>query len=400
MFTQLRIAAGRRPMTDSEARISAVVGLVLSLLFLAAILDEFTPQKLSIIFYILFWVPMLILHELGHAAMASRLGWRVREIVIGFGRTLWSFRYGETHIKIKMAPIEGYVLPAPVDPGNVRMKSMLIYAAGPGAELVLLAFLIAIFGWDTVFNDSDQLSLIALKTLAIVIIVGAGFNLLPFRTEGAVSDGLGILSSPFLADEMIEMRLLTFEMREIRSLLNNGRAGEAVDQVRSLRRKFPTNAWLEPMLATALAADGKTDEARQYVRDKLAQGGLPDEVRRTWLAIQAEIELESSEPDYLVLDLALQKALRLTPDAPDLLAIRGASWVLRGRYEDGGNQLEQAWRKNDGSADDPMMLAYLTIAARKLGELDAAAHFFEAFEQTNRSVALKQRVDALSLKMS
>ena len=141
---------------------------------------------------------------------------------------------------------------------------------------------------------------------------------------------------------------------------------------------------------------GRTDEARQFVRDKLAPGGLPDEVRRTWLAIQAEIELESSEPDYLVLDLALQNALRLTPDAPDLLAMRGASWVMRGRYEDGGNQLELAWRKNDGSADDPMMLAYLTIAARRLGELDAAAHFFEAFEQTNRSFALKQRVEAMT----
>ncbi len=399
MFTQLRIAAGRRPMTVGEARISAVVGLVLSLLFLAAILEEFTPQKLSIVFYILFWVPMLILHELGHAVMARVLGWRVREIVIGFGRTLWELRYGETLIKIKMAPIEGYVLPAPVDPGNVRLKSMLIYAAGPGAELVLLAFLIAIFGWDTVFNDADQLSLIALKTLAIVIIVGAGFNLLPFRSEGAVSDGLGILSSPFLADEMIEMRLLTFEMREIQSLLNSGRAGEAVTRIRLLQQQFPTNAWLALMLATALAGDGKTDEARQYVRDKLAPGGLPDDVRRTWLAIQAEIELESDEADYLVLDLALQNALRVTPDAPDLLAIRGASWVMRGRYEDGGNLLEIAWRKNDGSADDPMMLAYLAIAARKLGEAGAAAHFREAFEQTNRSLALKQRVDAMTREL-
>jgi hypothetical protein len=396
MFTQLRIAAGRRPMTDSEARISAVVGLVLTLLFLAAILEEFTPQKLSVVFYILFWVPMLILHELGHAVAARMLGWRVREIVIGFGRTLWQFRYGETLVKIKMAPIEGYVLPAPVEAGDARLKSMLIYAAGPGAELLLLAFLIAVLGWDTVFNDSDQVPLIALKTLAIVIIVGAGFNLLPFRTEGAVSDGLGILSSPFLPDEAIEMRLLTFEMREIQSMLDRGRAGEAVELIRSLRRQFPANSWLELMLATALAGDGKTDEARAYAREKLAAGDLPREVRRAWLAVQAEIELECDEPDFLVLDLALQKALGLTPEAPDLLAIRGASWVMRGRYEDGGNQLEIAWRKNDGSADDPMMLAWLTIAAHRLGDTDAAAHFRDAFEQTNRSVALKRRVESMT----
>jgi len=396
MFTQLRIAAGRRPMTDGEARISAVVGMVLTLLFLAAVLDEFTPQKLSIVFYILFWVPMLVLHELGHALAARLLGWRVREIVIGFGRTLWQFSYGETLVKIKMAPIEGYVLPAPTEPGNARLKSMLIYAAGPGAELLLLAFLVAVLGRDTVFNDSDQVSLIALKTLAVVIVVGAGFNLLPFRTEGAVSDGLGILSSPFLPDEVIEMRLLTFEMREIQALLDKGRAAAAVDRIRTLREKFPTNSWLALMLATALAADGKADEARSYVRDNLANGGLTDELRRAWLAVQAEIELESSEPDFLVLDLALQKALKLTPEAPDLLAIRGASWILRGRYEDGGNQLELAWRRNDGSADDPMMLAYLAIAAHKLGEPGAASHFRDAFEQTNRSVALSRIVASMT----
>ena len=396
MFTQLRIAAGRRPMTDGEAKVSAIVGLLLTLLFLAAILEEYTPQKLSIVFYILFWVPMLIVHELGHALAAHMLGWQVREIVIGFGRTLWHFQYGGTRIKIKLAPIEGYVLPAPVDPGNVRLKSALIYAAGPGAELLVLALMIVIFGWDTVFNDSSDLSLIALKTLAIVILVGAGFNLLPFRTEGAVSDGLGILTSPFLPDEAIEMRLLTVDIREIDELMNRGQAGDAVERIQALLGQYPTNTWLELMLAAAMSAAGRTDEARSYVREKLARDDLVDVVKRAWHGVQAEIELNSDEPDFLVLDLALQKALKITPEAPDLLAIRGASWILRGRFEDGGNQLEIAWRKNEGSANDPMMLAWLTIAAHRVGDLEAAAHFREAFEQTNRSLALKKRVEAMT----
>lgn len=395
MFTELRIAAGRRPLTDSEARISAIVGLVLTLMFLGAILDGYTPQKLSIVFFILFWVPMLVVHELGHAVAARLLGWRVREIVIGFGRTLWRWQYGETRIRVKLAPIEGYVLPAPSGRRHARAKSMLIYAAGPGAELAVLALLILAFGWDTVFNESDRVSMVALKTLAIVILVGAGFNLLPFRTEGAVSDGLGILSSPFLRDEAIEMRLLTFEMREIDKLLDKGRTGDAVELIRKLRKSFPANHWLDLALTTALAASGKVDDARQRARNKLAQGDLPDEVRRAWLKTQAEIELDCGEPDFLVLDLALQEALKLTPAAPDLLAIRGASWILRGRAEDGGNLLEQAWRRNDGSADDTMMLAFLTIAAHRVGARDSAAHFRAAFEQTNRSAALKQRVEAL-----
>jgi hypothetical protein len=396
VFTELKIAAGRRPMTDGEARTSAIVGTIITILFLAAVFEEYTPQKLSIIFFVVLWVPMLILHELGHAIVARMVGWRVKEIVIGFGRTLWKWKIGETILKIKLAPIEGYVLPAPVDTSNVRLKSMAIYAAGPGIELLLLVLLLILFGWDTVFNNSDAVSLIALKTLAVVILVGAGFNLLPFKTEGAVSDGLGILSSPFMTNEAIEMRLLTFDMREVQKMLDHDRADLAVEKVRALQERFPHNQWLALTYVGTLAAADQTEAARELARDNLAEKDMPDGVQREWFKIQAAIELGSDEPDYLTLDLALQKASKLTPNAPDLLAIKGASFVMRGRNEDGGNMLELAWRKNDGSASDPMMLAYLTIAAHRVGDREACDHFRNAFEQTNRSATLSKRVERMA----
>ncbi len=392
MFTDLKIPAGRRPMTQSEARISFVFGLAITLLFLAAIFDEYSPKKLSILFYILFWIPMLAVHELGHAFAAKLLGWRVREIVIGFGRTLWQWQIGETRIKIKQAPVEGYVLPAPVEPKQIRLKSMLIYAAGPGAEILILALMLLLFGWDTVFNDSDQTSLIALKTLAIVIIVGAGFNLLPFRTEGAVSDGLGILSSPFMSDEAIETRLLTFELREVQQLLENDDADRALRLLEPLLEQFPGNLILLLTYGSALSASHQDDRARDFVRKNLANAGLRDDKRRDWLLLQAHVELGTDEPDYMTLDLALQKALAITPDAPDLIATKGASLVQRGKYEDGGSLLAQAWRSNDGSASDALMLAYLAIAAKRSRNMAATEHFRTAFNQVNRSKALHNRV--------
>ena len=394
MFTELKIPAGRRPMTQSEARISTVFGLVITLLFLAAIFDEYSPKKLSIVFYVLFWVPMLVVHELGHAITARLLGWRVREIVIGFGRTLWQWQIGETRIRVKLAPIEGYVLPAPVDPKQTRLKSFLIYAAGPGAELLVLAMMLLWFGWDTVFNDSDLVWLVALKTLAVVILVGAGFNLLPFRVEGAVSDGLGLLSSPFLSDEAIETRLLTFELREIQALLENDDAEGALRSLKPLLQKHPENFALQLKHGAALSASRKDDDARDYVCRRLAAPKMPDIKRREWLLLQAQIELNAEKAEYLTLDLALQKALSITPDASDLNATKGASLVQRGKFEDGGNLLADAWRRNDGSADDAMMLAYLAIAASRMGDASASEHFASAFRQVNRSRALQRRVAA------
>lgn len=392
MFTDLKIPAGRRPLTQAEARITTVTGTLFTLMIVAAIFEEFSPQKMSVVFMMLFWIPMLLVHELGHALAARWLGWDVREIVIGFGRTLWQFRMGDTRIKLKLVPVEGYVLPAPRTPQSLRLKSMLIYAAGPGAELLLLAAIGVTLGWDTVFNDSDELSLIALKSLAIVIIYGAGFNLLPFRSEGAVSDGLGIISSPFISSESIELRLLTVELRELGRLLDTGSADQALIAARDLLERHPANPALQQYYAMALSAAGQDDPARDYVRDRLAETDMAGGARRAWLLLQAKIELDAEQPAFLVLDLALQKVQAITPAAPDMQALKGASLVLRGETRAGGNLLADAWRSNDGSADDALMLAYLTIAAARCGNRAAHSHFLASFEQINRSNALQQRV--------
>ncbi len=393
MFTDLKIAAERRELTASESRISIAVGSIITLLIAASIFEDFSPKGLSVLFFFLFWMPMLVLHEIGHALMARLLGWRVHEIVIGFGRTLWQGRIGATTIKIKLAPIEGYVLPAPLDSGNVRLKSALIYAAGPGAELLLLAAMLAIFGWDGVFNQSNDLTLIAVQSLAVVILFGAGFNLIPFQSGGGVSDGLGVISSPFMSKEIIELRLLTIELRDIQKKFE--RQDRVAPDVENLLQLYPDNQTLQTMLGYALSSDGQDDHAREYVRDNLDNSSLTTDERRVWLHLQAIVELNAATPSYLVLDSALQKAMRITPNATDLNVTKGASLVMRGQFENGGNLLANTWRSSEGG-DDQSMLAYLTIAAHQIGDSSAKEHFEMSFRQVNRSEALRRRVEEMT----
>ena len=396
MFTELRIPAGRRPLTRSEARISAIIGVVFALMLLAVVFEDYAPKRLSIIFLVVFWVPMLVLHEIGHALVAKLLGWRVREIVIGFGRDIWQGRIGETHIRIKLAPIEGYVLPSPSDARGIRLKSMLVYAAGPGIELLLLGALLFFFGWETVFNDSNEISLIALQSLAVVILIGAGFNLLPFYSEGAVSDGMGMISSPFMSDESIQLRLAAFDLREAQQLAARGNTEAATHSIRQLLRQYPGNQSLQMAEVAILSADRQDDAARHLVRRTLAETSLTAQQRRDWLHLQANVELDALEPEYLTLDLALQNASRLSPGAADLLATKGASLVLRGRNEEGGNMLADAWRQSGGGDDDARILAYLSIAAQRQGDPAASLHFRSAFELVNRSARLRRRVERLA----
>ncbi|MFD3688443.1 M50 family metallopeptidase [Nocardiopsis sp. NPDC058631] len=48
-------------------------------------------------------------HELGHLSTAKMFGIKCTEYMVGFGRTLWSFRRGDTEYGVKAVPLGGFV---------------------------------------------------------------------------------------------------------------------------------------------------------------------------------------------------------------------------------------------------------------------------------------------------
>src|SRR5687768_2547042 len=121
-----------RPFTPSERWIVVIFALVIFGLLIAEILTNYDPAKLSILLVVVFWIPLLALHEAGHALAAAVLGWYVGQVVIGMGRTLARFRLGSAVVDIRLFPIQGYVTCVPRNLVLPRLKSALIYFAGPG----------------------------------------------------------------------------------------------------------------------------------------------------------------------------------------------------------------------------------------------------------------------------
>ncbi|HYP44337.1 MAG TPA: site-2 protease family protein [Propionibacteriaceae bacterium] len=74
----------------------------------------------------------IALHEVGHLVPAKLFGVKVTQYFVGFGRTLWSRRVGETEYGVKLLPLGGYVRlvgmfpPAADAEGRVRR-----YSTGP-----------------------------------------------------------------------------------------------------------------------------------------------------------------------------------------------------------------------------------------------------------------------------
>jgi len=94
---------------------------------------------------------MVLIHELGHFALAKWCGVRVEAFAIGFGKRLVGFFHNGTDYRINALPFGGYVKMAGEipgeetsdDPGDLnnhpRWQRMLIALAGPAANF-LLAF--------------------------------------------------------------------------------------------------------------------------------------------------------------------------------------------------------------------------------------------------------------------
>lgn len=187
----------RSPETPNEWGILVILSFFFALFLLVEIARDFEVPKLAAPFFLLSWIPLLVLHEFGHAFAARLLGWRVDRVCIGSGRTRLERRLFGMRVEFRTLPLSGFVSPRPVDLRHPRLKQCLVYAAGPGAELLAVALAVLLVGSETLLSRSFQPGIVAVQSFCVAALLGAALNLLPLthRVEGgrAWSDGLGMI---------------------------------------------------------------------------------------------------------------------------------------------------------------------------------------------------------------
>ena len=206
------------PMTQAERWLYAAFLIGILGLFAAEVFTNYEPIKLRALLFVVFWVPLLVLHEAGHAAMAALVGWRVGFVVIGMGRTLGRFRIGQTIVEIRMIPVEGFVRTLPANLNRPGLKNALIYFAGPGVELLLAGAIAAWLGVEQTITASSDYRIIIWQSLALTAAAGGVLNLIPHSVQtpaGPIpNDGLGILLS-FLLPRSFYAELMQRDFEEI-----------------------------------------------------------------------------------------------------------------------------------------------------------------------------------------
>ncbi|MEP7026754.1 MAG: site-2 protease family protein [Actinomycetota bacterium] len=111
----------------------------------------------------------IMLHELGHFATAKKFGMKVSQFFVGFGRTVWSVRRGETEYGIKALPLGGFVKiigmtalddvdPAD-EPRSFRQQPgwqrVIVMVAGSFMHFALAFFLLIVLAMGVGLANSD-----------------------------------------------------------------------------------------------------------------------------------------------------------------------------------------------------------------------------------------------------
>ena len=194
----------RPPQSKAEVMALVLVSLFFGGMFLASIIKDFSVFKVSIGFFLASWVVLLVLHEFGHALMARALGWSVSKVCIGTGKIVRRSVIFGMPTEFRAIPLSGYAVPCPTDLIQPRLKQFLIYAAGPGIELVAVGFIAAILGPDTLLRLQPNLLIIGLQSFCVAALFGAFINLIPLPIETdrgkAASDGLGMILAWSISD--------------------------------------------------------------------------------------------------------------------------------------------------------------------------------------------------------
>jgi hypothetical protein len=385
--------APRRPLTRGERLGAAFVSLFILGLFAAELLREPSVRKLSVVFIALSWGPLLVIHELGHAVCARLVGFRVHEIVLGFGPELARFRALGARVTLRLIPVEGYVLPSPTRVEGARAASALVYFAGPAAELLAAGLVTLWIGGDTMFGTSDQVGVIAAQSFGVAALLGAGMNLIPHAAAGQASDGLGILLSFRTSDETFVYRMAHPTMAEAQRLIDADRPGAALDRLERELQRDPDNPFLPAMRARCLAAVGRAEEAFAELDALRARPHWSDLVEGERLHAAACVALETGDRELLGdAEGAARAALERMPGSADVEVTLAAIDIEQGRHAQADALLLQVFKSTRDPSLEDRCLAYLAVTAAALGRTDDAARFRGALLGRDGNARLRRQV--------
>lgn len=298
----------------------------------------------------------ILLHELGHWLMGRCCGYRILGFCVGEGRLLWAGRISGCFVRLRLFPVEGYVVAVKPEGCERRWQRVLLGAGGPLFTGLCMALAAGLYHRGSFAFLGDTGSVLAGQTMAITAtLLGLDllFNLWPrFASTGGIvtaNDGMSILaallSKDYPAPHWYQARLRdTFGQRGIDHSLTE------------------TPGAAEQLLAAAGKHWSGDGQGAAAVLERALQAlPLTRHERALFLSEKAAVALAGSSPDADTL-AACEDAHALFPEN-DSLTCQLAYACIRLRFYDRGRRaLEEVLERSSNNEVRAAALCFLALA--------------------------------------
>jgi hypothetical protein len=346
--------------------------------------------------------PATVLHELGHAVAAWTVGWPVRQVTIGwFGKPVFRRHLKGVVWEVRSIPLGGVTWTSPPRGGDTRWRTLVVYGAGPAANLLALSF-IYLFG-EPFQSLEDGLSLAGMffwaNALCVVI------ALYPKRTKspnGACqTDGSVLLMTIFDWQELKRSFAIGALYIEALQLREKGLPEEALACIEKMPPDPAHTYALDNFRAILLLDAQKPAEAREvYLRLlKMSSQGVDHE---------AIVKNNLAWANFLIGDAnLLAESLAATDSAmqkigwmPMVRGTRGSILIQAGRAGEGLPMVKESFhsKENANLRDKAVNACTIALGEYELGHAEEGRRWAAVCRELDEKCPLLGRLAEIESK--
>ena len=355
---------------------------------------------LNLFFFQIALILSILPHELAHAYVAKKIGWRVFKIYVGFGKTLFKRNLFGFETEFRAIPLGGLVLAAPRDKSHFRPKLFAFALAGPVANvLLLLGSSIAVRtspeGFVSLGHQCAPLEMFVFANLVIVI-----ENLLPriFVTPlgQLASDGKQLLQALRKDPDRAAQSHAGGFILEGAVCYEKGQYEVARSWFEKGLLEYPDNIQLLLWNGNSLLALQSFEKARNAYVALLPRVQAERSLRPIILNNIAYVNAVLATSELLVeADNYSEQAMKTLAWHPSIRGTRGAVLLELGKFEEAMPLLRQAMQEHETRNNKAQNACWLAIAEAKRGNLGAGKKLLDEARTLDSTCFLLDRAETV-----
>jgi tetratricopeptide (TPR) repeat protein len=332
------------------------------------------------------------------------------EVRLGCGTEIITRRFGRLKIHVETRPAFGWVLAFPTGVKGYRSRWFLFILGGPLASALAYVFLVETgpvkawyFEWSLSWVFYAIQRMVQYLSFWMLLV-----SLWPRRSrlygQYALSDGLQMLMILFLGRAGATKVFAYEQAHRARFLWAEGRRDEALVVFREAKALPGSEQDLSfcAIMASAIAEQGRVDEALEMLRELLRKAGKDweayGEIADAFCSIVIYERRTAAFPEA---EQMILKAIARCPDPTSLKGTLGGILFEQGRYSEACRLLETLHYASQKAPDLAITGAYLAHLALRIRDKTAAQRYAEVAKFYGKDHRLVKRLmDSLEAELA